>query len=78
LFPTTETAILLPVEFNFVTLMTEPAITLESVAKHNLTPEEYAHVRQILGREPSRWRSGRRVFECVPAKLQRGVAAKAV
>ncbi len=33
--------------------MTEPAITLELVAKHNLTPEEYAHVKQILGREPS-------------------------
>src|SRR5208337_3140212 len=33
--------------------MTEPAITLELVAKHNLTPEEYAHVKEILGREPS-------------------------
>ena len=33
--------------------MTEPAITPELVAKHNLTPEEYAHVKQILGREPS-------------------------
>jgi phosphoribosylformylglycinamidine synthase len=33
--------------------MTEPAITPALVAKHNLTPEEYAHVREILGREPS-------------------------
>jgi phosphoribosylformylglycinamidine synthase len=32
--------------------MTEPAITPELVAKHNLTPEEYAHVKEILGREP--------------------------
>ncbi|MGB7769153.1 MAG: phosphoribosylformylglycinamidine synthase subunit PurL [Verrucomicrobiia bacterium] len=33
--------------------MTEPAITPELVAKHNLTPEEYAHVKEVLGREPS-------------------------
>jgi phosphoribosylformylglycinamidine synthase II len=34
--------------------MTAPAITPELVAKHNLTPEEYAHAREILGgREPS-------------------------
>src|SRR5476651_539012 len=34
--------------------MTEPAITSELVAKHNLTPEEYAHAKEILGgREPS-------------------------
>jgi phosphoribosylformylglycinamidine synthase subunit PurL len=34
--------------------MTKPAITPELVAKHNLTPEEYAHAREILGgREPS-------------------------
>ncbi|MGA2279394.1 MAG: phosphoribosylformylglycinamidine synthase subunit PurL [Verrucomicrobiota bacterium] len=33
--------------------MTEPAITPELVAKHNLTPDEYAHARKILGREPS-------------------------
>ena len=33
--------------------MTEPAITPELVAKHNLTPEEYTHVKEILGREPS-------------------------
>jgi phosphoribosylformylglycinamidine synthase len=33
--------------------MTEPAITPELVAKHNLTPEEYAHVKEILGREPT-------------------------
>jgi len=34
-------------------LMTEPAITPELVAKHNLTPEEYRHVKDILGREPT-------------------------
>src|SRR5438045_8695931 len=34
--------------------MSEPAITPELVRKHNLTPEEYAHAREILGgREPS-------------------------
>ncbi len=33
--------------------MTEPAITPELVAKHNLTPEEYAHALEILGRTPS-------------------------
>lgn len=33
--------------------MTEPAITPELVAKHNLTPEEYAKIKQILGREPT-------------------------
>jgi phosphoribosylformylglycinamidine synthase len=34
--------------------MTEPAITAELVAKHNLTPDEYAHAKEILGgREPS-------------------------
>jgi phosphoribosylformylglycinamidine synthase len=33
--------------------MTEPAITPELVAKHNLTPEEYAHAVDILGRTPS-------------------------
>lgn len=33
--------------------MTEPAITPELVAKHNLTPEEYATLKSILGREPS-------------------------
>src|SRR5690348_9659458 len=34
--------------------MTEPAITPELIAKHGLTPEEYAHAREILGgREPS-------------------------
>jgi phosphoribosylformylglycinamidine synthase II len=33
--------------------MSEPAITPELVAKHNLTPEEYAQVKEILGREPS-------------------------
>ena len=33
--------------------MTEPAITPELVAKHNLTPEEYAHAVEILGRTPT-------------------------
>src|SRR3982751_4847190 len=33
--------------------MTEPAITPELVAKHNLTPEEYSKIKEILGREPS-------------------------
>ena len=33
--------------------MTEPAITPELVAKHNLTPEEFSHAKAILGREPS-------------------------
>ncbi len=33
--------------------MTEPAITPELIQKHGLTPDEYAHVKQILGREPS-------------------------
>ncbi len=33
--------------------MTEPAITPELVAKHNLTPEEYKKVLEILGRAPS-------------------------
>jgi phosphoribosylformylglycinamidine (FGAM) synthase-like enzyme len=33
--------------------MIEPAITLELVAKHNLTPEEYANIERLLGRMPS-------------------------
>lgn len=33
--------------------MTEPAITPELVAKHNLTPEEFANAQAILGRPPS-------------------------
>ena len=33
--------------------MTEPAITPELVAKHNLTPEEYANIERLLGRAPS-------------------------
>ena len=33
--------------------MTEPAITPELVAKHNLTPDEFAHAKEILGRMPS-------------------------
>ena len=33
--------------------MTEPSITPELVAQHNLTPEEYEKIRALLGREPS-------------------------
>ena len=33
--------------------MTEPAITSELVAKHNLTSEEYQKILEILGRPPS-------------------------
>jgi phosphoribosylformylglycinamidine synthase II len=33
--------------------MTEPAVTPELVAKHNLTPDEYAKILEILGRTPS-------------------------
>ena len=33
--------------------MTEPAITPELVAKHNLTPEEYQRAVEILGRAPN-------------------------
>ncbi len=33
--------------------MVEPAITPELVQKHNLTPDEYSRVKDILGREPS-------------------------
>ncbi len=33
--------------------MTEPAITPELVAKHNLTPDEYEKVLEILGRAPT-------------------------
>jgi hypothetical protein len=34
--------------------MTEPAITPELVAKHNLTPEEYKKVLEILFRDVER------------------------
>ena len=33
--------------------MNEPAITPELVAKHNLTPDEYQKVLEILGRAPT-------------------------
>jgi phosphoribosylformylglycinamidine (FGAM) synthase-like enzyme len=33
--------------------MTEPAITPELVAKHNLTPDEYQKILELLGRPPS-------------------------
>src|SRR5947209_7895560 len=33
--------------------MTDPAITPELVQQHNLTPEEYQGIREILGRDPN-------------------------
>src|SRR4051812_3709162 len=33
--------------------MSEPAITPEIVAKHGITPDEFARIKQILGREPN-------------------------
>src|SRR4026208_561476 len=33
--------------------MSEPAITPELVQKHNLTPDEYGKIKEILGRQPS-------------------------
>ena len=33
--------------------MSEPQITPELVAKHNLTPDEYGKIQEILGRVPS-------------------------
>lgn len=33
--------------------MTEPTITPELVQKHNLTPEEFGRIKEILGREPT-------------------------
>ena len=33
--------------------MTEPAVTTELVAKHNLTPDEYKKILEILGRAPN-------------------------
>ena len=33
--------------------MSEPAITPELVQKHNLTPDEFARIKEILGREPN-------------------------
>src|SRR4026208_2082073 len=32
--------------------MSEPAITPELFQKHNLTPDEFARIKEILGREP--------------------------
>jgi phosphoribosylformylglycinamidine synthase len=34
-------------------LMTEPSITPELVAQHNLTPDEHKKIKAILGRDPS-------------------------
>jgi phosphoribosylformylglycinamidine synthase len=33
--------------------MPDPAVTPELVAKHGLTPEEFARIKEILGREPN-------------------------
>lgn len=33
--------------------MKEPAITPELIAKHGITPDEYAQIRKILGRDPN-------------------------
>ncbi len=33
--------------------MPDPAITPEVIAKHGITPEEYARIQQILGRDPN-------------------------
>ena len=33
--------------------MSEPAITEDVIASHGFTPEEYAEVINILGREPN-------------------------
>src|SRR2546421_5896328 len=33
--------------------MSDPAITPELVKEHGLTPEEFARIREILGREPN-------------------------
>ena len=33
--------------------MIEPAITPDLVARHNLTPDEFARIREVLGREPN-------------------------
>ena len=33
--------------------MTEPAITPELIQKHNLTPDEFGRIKEVLGREPN-------------------------
>src|SRR5581483_7907306 len=33
--------------------MSEPVITPEILAQHNVTPEEYERIRQLMGREPN-------------------------
>jgi phosphoribosylformylglycinamidine synthase subunit PurL len=33
--------------------MTDPAITPELVQKHNLTPDEFTRIKEVLGREPN-------------------------
>src|ERR1700738_1570675 len=36
-----------------MTSATDPKVTPELVAKHGLTPEEFEHIKKILGREPN-------------------------
>ena len=33
--------------------MSDPQITPEVIAKHGITPDEYARIQQILGRDPT-------------------------
>ena len=33
--------------------MSDPIITPELVRQHNLTPEEFGRIKEILGREPT-------------------------
>ena len=49
--------------------MTEPAITPELVAKHNLTPQEYTHAVEILGRDDGKW-----IFESIFSALEKKTA----
>jgi hypothetical protein len=52
--------------------MTEPAITPDLVAKHNLTPEEYAHAVEILGSDDGKW-----TFKSIFAALKNKTVAAA-
>jgi hypothetical protein len=51
--------------------MTDPAITPELVAKHNLTPDEFAQAKEILDRD-----GGQRVFAGVFAALKGKLVAQ--
>ena len=44
--------------FEIIFPMTEPAITPELVAKHNLTPEEYEKLKDVLGPRAELHRAG--------------------